>query len=234
MNLNILYNDNDILVVEKPAGMAVQTGRLTERDLVNEIKNHLSLTGKRSNPYLGIIHRLDQPVRGILVFALNEKSASALSRQIQAGSFNKCYLALVEGLVKGPSDWVTLTDYLIKDRDNKAKTVDKNDRNAKKAELRYKKIRTDEETDVTLLEIELVTGRFHQIRAQMSNIGHPIVNDVKYGAIKKDSLVYERSIALCAYKLVFKHPTDGRKMVFNIEEDFKGQNVVLAQKDDIL
>jgi 23S rRNA pseudouridine1911/1915/1917 synthase len=206
------------MVVEKPAGMAVQTGRLTEKDLVNEIKNHLSLTGKRSNPYLGIIHRLDQPVRGILVFALNEKSASVLSKQIQTGSFNKCYLALVEGLIEGYSEWITLTDYLIKDKDNIAKTAGKDNRNAKKAELRFKKLRTDEEAGVTLLEIELITGRFHQIRAQMSNMGHPIVNDVKYGA--KASLSYERSIALCAYKLIFKHPTDGREMVFKIEEDF--------------
>lgn len=222
MNLKILYEDKDILVVEKPAGIAVQTKRLTERDLVNEIKNHLSLTKKRSNPYLGIIHRLDQPVRGILVFALNENSASALSRQIRTDSFNKCYLALVEGLVEGHDEWVTLTDYLIKDKDNTAKTVGKDKKDAKKAELRYKTLRTDEEAGVTLLEIELVTGRFHQIRAQMSNMGHPIVNDVKYGAGKNTFLSYERSIALCAYKLDFKHPADNREMVFRIEEDFNG------------
>lgn len=220
MNLNILYSDKDILVVEKPAGMAVQTRKLTERDLVSEIKNHLSREYKKADPYLGIVHRLDQPVRGLLVFALNEKAASALSRQISSHSFNKCYLALVEGLVKDSGGWVTLTDYLIKDKDNTARITDKDERGAKKAELRYKIVSTDREAGVTLLEAELITGRFHQIRAQLSNMGYPIVNDVKYGACKVKALNNERTIALCAYKLSFEHPVLLREMQYIIKEDF--------------
>lgn len=220
MNLNILYSDKDILVVEKPAGIAVQTRKLTEKDLVSEIKNHLSQKNKKTNPYLGIIHRLDQPVRGILVFALNEKAAAALSEQLRSGNFNKYYYALAEGIVDGSEGWNVLTDRLIKDKDNIAKVAGDDDKNAKRAELKYRVVKTDKEAGMTKLEIELITGRFHQIRAQLSNMGHPIINDRKYGACKELPQNGERSIALCSYKLSFKHPVTGILMEYGIDEDF--------------
>ena len=226
VNLNILYSDKDILVVEKPAGVAVQTAKLTEKDMVSEIKNHLSIINKKPDPYLGIIHRLDQPVRGILVFALNEKAASRLSKQISTGSFNKFYHAYVTGYMEKSDEWMTLTDYLIKDKDNKAGIVNINDKNAKKAELKYRILKAEREKNVSLLDIELITGRFHQIRVQLSHIGHPILNDVKYGADKNLALNNERAIALCAYRLSFKHPETGREMEFSISESFSDDNIM--------
>ena len=226
MNLNILYSDKDILVVEKPAGMAVQTARITEKDLVSEIKNHLSLLNKKPDPYLGIIHRLDQPVKGILVFALNEKAASDLSKQVNTGSFNKSYHACVKGYMEESDEWVTLTDYLIKDKDNKARIVSINDKNAKRAELKYRILKAEREKNVSLLDIELITGRFHQIRAQLSNIGHPILNDVKYGADRNLVLNNERAIALYAYRLSFKHPGSGREIEFRISESFSDEMIM--------
>lgn len=220
MNLNILYSDKDILVVEKPAGIAVQTARITEKDLVSEVKNYLSLLSNKPDPYLGIIHRLDQPVKGVLVFALNEKAASGLSKQMGSGSFNKSYHACVNGYMERSEDWVTLKDYLIKDKDNKARVVGIKDKNAKKAELKYRILKAEREKNVSLLDIKLITGRFHQIRAQLSNLGHPILNDVKYGAEKRLVFNNERAIALCAYRLSFNHPGTGMKMEFDIGKSF--------------
>ena len=220
MNLKILYSDKDIMVVEKPAGIAVQSAKPTEKDLVSEIKKYLGLSDKRPDPYLGIIHRLDRPVRGILVFALNEKAASKLSRQISEGFFNKSYYASVMGYMEKSDEWVNLTDYLIKDKDNRARVVDRECKNAKKAELKYRILGSNMNDDTSLLEIELITGRFHQIRAQLSNTGHPILNDIKYSAERVEALNKDRAIALCAYKLSFNHPQTGREMRFSIDDPF--------------
>ncbi|MBR6487009.1 MAG: RluA family pseudouridine synthase [Lachnospiraceae bacterium] len=219
MNLNIIYIDNDILVVEKPAGLAVQTGNLIGKDLVSELKNYLSKTNGISDPYLGIIHRLDQPVRGLLVFALNDGAAADLSRKVSGGGFNKCYTALVEGIVDTKGKWQVLTDYLIKDK-SISRITGKDDKNAKRAELKYRTLMTDRERGVTRLEIELLTGRFHQIRAQLSNMGHPIVNDQKYGAAKAGTSIGTVGIALCAYRLSFEHPLTKEKMEYTLTVDF--------------
>ena len=225
MKLNILYEDKDIIVVEKPVGMPVQTRNIVSRDMVSELKNYLSAKSKSPNPYLGIIHRLDQPVRGLLVFALNEKAAGSLSRRMSAGGFNKKYHACVEGIVESGEDWQVLIDHLIKDKDT-ARIVDKDKKDAKRAELKYRTIKTDAERDETLLDIELITGRFHQIRAQLSNMGHPITGDVKYGARVHESgekegmgITFKRSIGLCAYQLSFTHPRTGEKMEYHLADD---------------
>lgn len=205
--------DTDILVVEKPAGMPVQTRGIADMDLVSELKNFLRKPDK-GEPYLGIIHRLDRPVGGILVFALNKNAAAGLSRQIKDGDFNKRYRALVEGIINTDENETVLIDYLIKDKDNKALITDENDKEGKRAELKFKIINTDKEKNMTLLDIKLITGRFHQIRAQLSNIGHPIVNDVKYGAKKDMSVINPGGICLFAYLLSFKHPKTGEEKVF--------------------
>ena len=215
MNLNILYEDREILVVKKPAGVAVQTGSIKDRDLVSEIKNYLCEKYKKKDPYLGIIHRLDQPVEGILVFALNKKAAASLSGQISSGIFNKKYRAHVEGLINTDDDWKTLADYLVKEKD-KALITDKENKKAKRAELKYKTVKIDREKEMTLLDIELITGRFHQIRAQLSGMGHPIVGDVKYGGKKNRD---DRSISLCAYSLTFSHPASGKPMEYLLDRD---------------
>jgi 23S rRNA pseudouridine1911/1915/1917 synthase len=215
VNLNILYEDREILVVEKPAGVAVQTGSINNRDLVSEIKNYLCERYKKTDPYLGIIHRLDQPVGGILVFALNKKAAASLSRQISAGVFNKKYCAHVEGIIDTGDEWKTSVDYLVKEKE-KALITDKENKKAKRAELKYKTVKIDREKEMTLLDIELITGRFHQIRVQLSGMGHPIEGDIKYGGKKSRD---DRSISLYAYSLVFSHPVSGKKMEYFLDRD---------------
>ena len=215
--------DKDIAVVEKPAGIAVETGRITSPDLVNMLKNHLAAEGKVKDPYLGMIHRLDQPVRGILVFALNKKAAGGLSRQIRDGNFEKHYLAVVEGIVD-KRERTELEDYLIKDKDNTARIVNKEEKDAKRALLSYTVKDTDAEKGLTLLEIELMTGRFHQIRAQLSHMGHPIAGDHKYGAKDTDTPLPRGAIGLCAYSLAFDHPSTGKRMEFELGPSYKPED----------
>ncbi|MCR5421993.1 MAG: RluA family pseudouridine synthase [Lachnospiraceae bacterium] len=216
MKLDIIYEDKDIIVVDKPASVSVQTKKINEQDVVSYLKNYLCKNSNTENPYLGILHRLDQPVRGILVFALNKKSAASLSKQIMDGSLNKMYYALVEGIVDTGDDQIDLTDYVLKDNNNLAKIVTGNDKNAKKAELKYKTKKICREKNVTLLEIELITGRYHQIRVQMSAMGHPIVGDIKYGASKIPD-INKHIIKLCAYSLSIRHPKDNKIRKFTLE-----------------
>lgn len=226
MKMNIIYEDKDVIVVEKPAGMPVQTGNIAGKDLVSELKNYLYAVSKRPDPYLGIIHRLDRPVRGILVFALNEQAAGKLSKQIRTGDFNKKYHAYVEGIINTGDEWKTLVDYLIKDKDT-ARIEDKDNKNAKRAELKYKTVKTEEAENMTLLDIELVTGRFHQIRAQLSNLGHPIIGDDKYGAKTGDAdaktakgIISGNAIGLYAYHLSFDHPRTGKREEFSLKTGY--------------
>lgn len=215
--MNILYEDKDIIVVEKPAGVPVQTFSIAQKDMASELKKYLySKTGKE--PYLGIIHRLDQPVRGLLVFSLNEKAAGSLSRQIAESGFDKRYYAVVEG-VMDLQERTVLEDYLVKTRENTARVVNKEFKDAKKAILAYTVTDIDYDKKLSLLDIELMTGRFHQIRAQLSNAGYPILGDVKYGAKTREP---DRSIKLCAYHLSFDHPRLSRRMEFDIDmlDDF--------------
>ncbi len=213
--MDILYEDKDILVAKKPAGIPVQTKNIAERDMVSEIKNHLSKKTGRPDPYLGIIHRLDRPVQGILVFALNKHAAGELSRQLTGGVFNKRYHAYVEGTVNTGTEWKELTGYLVKDKDT-ARIAKEGDKNARQAKLKYRTIKTDEESGVTLLDIELITGRFHQIRAQMAGMGHPIAGDLKYGG-HRNMPVDGNGIGLCAYSLSFDHPVSGKKLEYSLE-----------------
>mgnify|MGYP002857443872 CR=1 FL=1 len=215
--MEILYEDEDVIVVVKPAGIPTQTANIRQKDLVDEIKAYLKdRDGTDREPYLGIIHRLDQPVSGILVFAKNENAAASLSDQIQKGVFHKYYMAEVEGVPEFHPDedgiWARLTDSIIKEtKQNRAVITDAGYKNAKKAELLYRVVSVDRASDRCLLEISLITGRFHQIRAQMSNMGHPIAGDTKYGAREKTD-----SIALKAYKLEFIHPKSGKQMSFGL------------------
>ncbi len=213
--MNILFEDKDIIVVEKPPGIPVQTKNIAKKDLVSFVRNYLYEETGVSNPYLGIIHRLDQPVWGMTVFALNEGAAANLCRQIGEKTVDKYYYAVVEGILE-EKDSVRLTDHLIKGRDNTAHIVDKETKGAKKAELIYKVEKTDRDNNISLLRIELITGRFHQIRAQLANAGHPIVNDVKYGAAKRVDLKNREGIALCAYRLKVKHPSTGQETIFEL------------------
>ncbi len=238
---NILYEDNDILVAYKPAGIATQTSRIGQQDMVSELKNYLvkaqkeEMAGKNGKdavkkqtfqePYLGLVHRLDQPVSGVLVFAKNKKAAADLSNQISNGTMKKFYYALIYGTPIRERD--TLEDYLYKDgRENLSIIVNATFPDAKKAILNYRHCSTlmvlEEGEEVSLMEIELLTGRHHQIRAQMSNAGMPLLGDSKYGSERSKELSRDigcKNVALCAYKLSFKHPATHKEMVFEREPD---------------
>lgn len=211
--MNILYEDSDVIVCHKPASMATQTARIGEKDMLSELKNYLySVNGHDS--YVGLIHRLDQGVEGVLVFAKKPSAAANLSHQITEHAMKKSYYAVVYGDMKQQS--AALTDYLIKNsKDNLSRVVSADTKGAKKAELNYRCIRSDEVRKLHMLQIELITGRHHQIRVQLAHQGLPIVNDFKYGyygdKIGKDG------IALCAYKLCFYHPVTRREMEFEIK-----------------
>lgn len=204
-NLNILYEDNHIMVVIKPYNVLVQSDDTKDLDMVTIIKNYLkNKYNKPGNVYLGLVHRLDRPVGGLMVFAKTSKAASRLSENFRTNSINKKYLALVHGNTKEKD---SITDYLIKDKEtNKSKVTTKDI--GKIAILEYNKIQYKD--NFSLLEIDLKTGRHHQIRVQLSNMGYPIYGDQKYG---KDNIGIQ--IHLYAYKLEFVHPIKKELMSFN-------------------
>ena len=149
--MNILYEDKDILVVEKPAGIPVETSRIGSKDMVSLLKNHLAETGGKPGgiPYLGMIHRLDQPVQGVMVFAKNQKAAASLSKEIAQNEMKKTYLAVVEGTAKEEE---SLTDYLLKDgRTNTSKKVPKGTKGAKESRLSYECLKTLEDPALAAL-----------------------------------------------------------------------------------
>ena len=215
MSIEILFEDSSIIIIKKPAGLASQSADVTQPDCVSLIKEHIRKSNPdiKSEPYLGVIHRLDQPVEGILVFAKDKKAAAILSKQVQSDIMNKHYMALVEGILDAPAD-TKLVSYLYKDsKAGKAVVTSKSDKpspnvKVQEAALIYRTEKIMEEENRTLLSIKLLTGRFHQIRAQLSSIGHPIVGDRKYGAVT----TYPSGIALIADRLEFVHPVSGEKV----------------------
>lgn len=214
-NLNILYEDSHIIVCVKPHGIATQSKQIGSPDMVNLIKRHIFLNNpEKGEPYIGLIHRLDQPVKGILVFAKTSFAAKELNKQLTSHGFGKYYLAKVEG--KLPSPEGTLENYLVKDaRTNLSRVCDKNTKDAKHARLSYQTLHTEE--NCTLIEIKLDTGRHHQIRVQFSHIGCPLVGDTKYNKSLAGQKGWQE-ISLCAYKLDFNHPKTGKPMHFEIDE----------------
>ena len=219
MTMKILYEDKNQIVVYKPAGIATQTARLGEKDLVSEVKNYICKTDKKTNPYVGVINRLDQPVEGIVLFAKNAKTASDLSLQMQNGTMRKFYFAAVFGGMEVPKG--VLTDYLQKDgRTNTSKVVLDKTKDAKKAILQYE-VKAGKD-GISLVEIELMTGRHHQIRVQFSHKGHPLIGDTKYGIEESLSFAKNNGIrvpALCAYKLIWNHPITKEKIEVMVEPE---------------
>ena len=216
MGLNIIFEDEQILVVKKDAGIPVEAGRLRIMDLQGLIKNELYRRNRKGGePYLGMIHRLDQPVEGVMVFAKTPFAAGSLSEQVRDGRMRKHYLALLCG--KPKTDERTLVDYLLKDgRTNTSSVVRAGEKDAKRSELNYKVLKRNDET--TLVEVELITGRHHQIRVQMANAGWPLYGDTKYNPQFQETSQYVQT-ALCAYKLSFVHPKTKKVMEFMIEPD---------------
>lgn len=229
--LEILYEDSHIIVCFKPHGLATQSRRAGLPDMERMILNHLALNNPKDKPYLAVIHRLDQPVSGILVFAKTPKAAKELNRQLTEKGFGKHYLAQVDGIP--PKSEGSLTDYMVKDgRTNTSRICEKNTPGAKQARLSYQTVsehpslytsifpetvaETEESAALrTLLKITLDTGRHHQIRVQLAHIGCPIVGDTKYNP-KAASACKWQSIRLCAYRLTFRHPVTDRTMNFSL------------------
>lgn len=209
-NLNILYEDSHIIVCMKPHGIATQSKQIGNPDMVNLIKKHIFMNNPdKGEPYLAVIHRLDQPVKGILVFAKTPLAAKELNKQLTSHGFGKYYLACVDGELPSPEG--TLENYLVKDkRTNLSRVCDKTTPDAKLARLHYRQIKNN------LIEIKLDTGRHHQIRVQFSHIGCPLVGDTKYNPSLIDRKGWQE-IALCAYKLDFIHPKTGDKMHFEVD-----------------
>ena len=203
MGLKILFEDEHIMVVKKDAGIPVQAGKLRMMDLQGLIKNELYKRNRKGGePYLGLIHRLDQPVEGVMVFAKTPFAAGSLSEQVTDGRMKKHYLALLCG--KPETDEGTLVDYLVKDgRTNTSSVAKAGEKDAKRSELNYKVLKRSEET--TLVEVELITGRHHQIRVQMANAGWPLYGDTKYNPAFQETKEHVQT-ALCAYQLSFVHP----------------------------
>ena len=210
MKTKVIYEDEAVLVCYKPAGLAVQTAVSYQEDMLHELKNYLSSKSGEKNPYLGMIHRLDQPVEGLLVFARTKTVAAALTKQLTEGILSKKYVAVLCGVPDEKTG--ILVNYLKKDgKSNLAKVTDEKESDAKRAELSYR-IRREKE-QCCLAEIEIKTGRFHQIRAQMSHLGYPLLGDIKYGASIRGQL------ALCAYHLEFENPMSRKRQSFVIKPE---------------
>lgn len=216
----IKYEDDAILVIHKPAGIATETARIGQADVVSELKNYLKAKGKGT--YLGMIHRLDQPVEGLLVFAKTPEAAKALSKQLENGILNKTYAALVPQIESEAVTQGELEDYLLKDsRTNLSKVVAAGTQGAKKAKLGWKLLRNIEAKDVSysLVEVEIYTGRHHQIRVQMSYAGMPLLGDSKYGnevSRKLTEALGIRHTALLANRLRLIHPVTKQSVQFEI------------------
>lgn len=212
--LDILYEDKAIIVCVKSHGTPVQSKNPGCPDMESMLKTYIAQNtpGSRKPPYLAVIHRLDQPVRGILVFAKTQAAAKSLNKQLQNGGFGKYYAALVDGVP--PADEGTLTNYIVKDgRTNTSRICDKSIFGAKSAALRYRTIHPGPPCQ---LEIQLETGRHHQIRVQLAHIGCPIQGDTKYNTSLSKNSRERQILKLCAYKLTFTHPATGREMSFEI------------------
>lgn len=249
----ILYKDNNIIVVQKPAGLESQSSHSFAPDMVSEIRRYLHNSrdihklptsgSKGQPPYVGVIHRLDKPVSGVMVYAKNQKSAAALCAALQAGKMEKYYMAVICGqLVDKQGEYV---DYLRQDKKNNTSSiVDKSVKDSRKSTLRYREMEVihspvEEEKIYTLVDIELLTGRHHQIRVQMAGHGTPLYGDERYGGnistivdiikvdLSTDTDAVRRpgsmtrstrpSLALCAYRLTFPHPETGERMSFSIQ-----------------
>lgn len=210
-DLTILFEDNHIIVALKPQGIPSQGDNTGDADMLTIIKQYLKEKyDKPGNVYLGLVHRLDRPTGGVMVFAKTSKAAARLSEQIAEGEFSKKYLAVT---TKRPQEKAgRLTHYLYKDMaSNTVKVVPMSTEGAKKAVLDYNDLEDDNDEGLHLLDIKLHTGRTHQIRVQLATIGCPVYADAKYG-----EAVSGARLALWAYDLSFNHPTTGKIMSFRV------------------
>ena len=195
----ILYKNNQLIALNKPAGLGVQDDQTDDKSL-------LALAEIYSKSKLQLIHRIDRPASGLVLFAKNKRALAHLNKQFQDRTIEKTYLAVVKN--KPQVDQGELIHYLIKNpKSNKSTPVEETNKRAKKAQLIYKVLGAND--NYFLLEIKLLTGRHHQIRCQLAAIGNPVKGDVKYGFRRKNK---DRSIHLHAWKLGFNHPVTNERI----------------------
>lgn len=213
----IIFEDREILMCHKPAGLAVQNAGIGTMDMESMIKNYLALKQPEKIPYAAVVHRLDQPVEGILVFAKTPKAAKELSAQISGGKMKKEYLAVTYGKVEKEEG--ILEDYLKKDgRSNTSSVVKPGTPGGKKARLQYRlvdKCRDEKGKEKFLIRILLDTGRHHQIRVQMAHAGMPLAGDRTYG----DGENGGRFPGLCSASLTFTAPSSKKTMHFQVKPE---------------
>lgn len=216
--LKVLYEDQEIIVVVKPAGVESQAAKKFAPDMLSEIKKHMvinKLCTPGKEPYVAVIHRLDKPVSGVMVYAKTKKAAAALSEQVQNRKMDKFYEAVVCG--KPVNNVDNFVDYLKKSVDgNYSQIVDKGENESKRAELSYELLKTveTENGELSHVRIHLLTGRHHQIRVQFSGHDLPLYGDGRYNPM----FVGKREpLALCAVSLAFDHPTTGKRMEFSMK-----------------
>lgn len=253
-DLEVIYEDNHIIVVIKPQNIPTQKDESEDMDMLTLVKKYIKVKyNKPGNVYAGLVHRLDRPTGGLLVFARTSKAASRLSEQIKNREFDKKYLTVLDGI---PNERTKKLEHFLKkdEKTNIVKIVPRSEDGAKKAELIYNVVDTysdyievprvpnertkinqheilvkDENKQIdeiktekkainklSLVEVELLTGRSHQIRVQMASLKTPVYGDVKYGEIKDDGKKMSNNLALWAYKLSFVHPTTKNLMNFKV------------------
>ena len=207
-NLNVIYEDNHIVVVVKPQNIPSQADQSGDIDMLSLVKAYIKEKyNKPGEVYIGLVHRLDRPTGGIMVFARTSKSANRLSEQIKKGEFVKTYYCVTEGIPKELDGHIV--NYLKK-VDNIVKIVPMSETGAKRAETIYNVLQTNGKN--ALIKVNILTGRSHQIRVQMANLNAPIYGDGKYGKVNK----LTNHLALWAGELSFKHPTKDETLYFKV------------------
>ena len=226
--LKIIYEDNHIIVAQKPVNIPSQGDKTGDIDMLTIIKQYIKEKyNKPGNVYLGLIHRLDRPVGGVMVFAKTSKAAARLSEQVREKIFKKKYLVIANG--KFNKNNGTLEDYMLKnEKTNMSKIVKEGTNNAKYAQLDYEVLKYDPELNLSVLKINLHTGRHHQIRVQLSSREHSIYGDQKYGGRG-----HGKQICLWAYELTIQHPITKEQMTFTCIPEKKGSWKILEDLKEL-
>ena len=211
--MEIIYEDNHIVVVIKPFNMPVQEDESKDQDLLSEIKAYIKEKyNKSGQAFIGLVHRLDRPTGGVMVFARNSKAAARLSKQFESHEVEKTYYAVVKGKLRKKK--ARLENYLKKEPSlNKVVLAAMAEKEAKHAVLDYEVIA--EEKDLSLVKVNLETGRSHQIRVQLAGIGNPVYGDAKYGN-PESKTAKTQNLALWAGELSFRHPTQDMVLTFKV------------------
>jgi 23S rRNA pseudouridine1911/1915/1917 synthase len=224
--MQVVYEDNHIIIVSKQSGEIVQGDKTGDKPLSETVKEYIKTKyAKPGNVFLGVTHRLDRPVSGLVVFARTSKSLARLNEMFRTGDVHKTYWAITKNCPQQTEG--TLTDWLVRnEKQNKSYAYDHEVPNSKQAVLKYKVIgHTD---NYTLIEVNLMTGRHHQIRCQLANIGCPIKGDLKYGAKRSNP---DGSISLLARKIEFVHPVSKQNLI--VEAPVPGDNLWSSITDSI-